>query len=103
MGKILQKRDAALLKLTEGYLHYLMKGLNGLPTLPEKEFYRGIPAEYLGVFQQHYTNGRVIHWSGLTSISEEEHVAKEFAGVGGIIMKVRARSARSIKQYSAFP
>eukprot|EP00931_Biecheleriopsis_adriatica_P011707 TRINITY_DN11278_c0_g1_i12.p2 TRINITY_DN11278_c0_g1~~TRINITY_DN11278_c0_g1_i12.p2 ORF type:complete len:207 (+),score=30.94 TRINITY_DN11278_c0_g1_i12:816-1436(+) len=103
INKMLVKRDANLIRLTEGYLHYLFLGLEGLPLMPERVFARGLPANLLPTIQKHYAPGRMVHWSGITSISEEADVAKKFAKPGGILVWITARSAKSIAFLSAYP
>ena len=102
INKMLQERDPVLLDGSMGYLHYLFGGLRSLPKAPQREYFRGIPKAALGIFKEHYTLGRVVHWSGLTSVSGSIAVARKFAGLGGILVRVTAFTARAIRDWSAF-
>jgi len=52
------------------------------------------------IIKQNYTLGRKIHWSAYSSTSTNLHCAREFAGLGGIIMKITLISGKKIKNYS---
>jgi hypothetical protein len=97
INKALQKRDPELLEQLRGYLYFLMSALHRLPPVPERTLYRGIPRDLANLIRANYKSGRTVHWSGMTSVSENLAVARDFAGVGGIVFHVRARTGRSIK------
>ncbi|CAE8614902.1 unnamed protein product [Polarella glacialis] len=103
LNKLLQERNAASLKTAEGYLHHLLSGIQALQSQPEKEFFRGVPKNNLHIFADRYKEGVILHWSGITSVSESEQVAKRFAGPGGVLLRVTARSAKLIASFSAIP
>ncbi|CAE8620704.1 unnamed protein product, partial [Polarella glacialis] len=103
LNKLLQERNAASLKTAEGYLHHLLSGIQALQSQPEKEFFRGVPKTNLHIFADRYKEGVILHWSGITSVSESEQVAKRFAGPGGVLLRVTARSAKLIASFSAIP
>ncbi|CAE8620339.1 unnamed protein product [Polarella glacialis] len=93
LNKLLQERAAASLRAAEGYLHFLLSGIQALQSQPEKDFFRGVPAHSLHIFADMYKEGVVVHWSGVTSVSESEQVAKRLTGPGGVLLRVTARSA----------
>mmetsp|Transcript_3732 Transcript_3732/g.6271 ORF Transcript_3732/g.6271 Transcript_3732/m.6271 type:complete len:567 (-) Transcript_3732:124-1824(-) len=112
LNKSLQKRDMAVIRLIQNYLHFLMQALQKVPcVLPDpgqegRLLHRGVSSSQLDLIRQKYPLGQVIHWSGITSVSLDEHVAREFAcedGPGGILFKITARSARVVGSISAIP
>lgn len=103
LNKVLQTRRPELVIYCLGYLSYLLRALRDLPLVPEKTFHRGLPWDKLDVFRQNYILGRRIVWSGITSLSEKQSVAKRFAQKGGVVMHVTCSTARSIRAFSAFP
>eukprot|EP00971_Amphidinium_carterae_P327442 6458805-Amphidinium_carterae.1 len=53
----------------------LSKRLPAVQPDPKKNgltFYRGLPAEHLATIQEKYSEGQLIHWSGLTSVSSSK-------------------------------
>merc|ERR1712187_856429 len=90
----------------EGYLVYLMNGLQAIDPMPECVLFRGISRSKFQMVQEHYTTGRTIHWSGLSSVSRDERVSNGFAkedGPGGVVFHITVKTGRSISHLSAFP
>ena len=60
-----------------------------------------------------YTSGRRLHWSGISSISEDQAVSMSFArsegdpesgtGPSGVLFRITARTGRKIQHLSALP
>merc|ERR1712048_1250312 len=79
----------------------------------EKVFYRGVPKSAFETVKQNYISGKRIHWSGITSISEDKRVSTQFAlsegpakgedGPGGVLFQITARTGRKIQHLSAVP
>eukprot|EP00667_Euglena_gracilis_P009526 EG_transcript_9690 len=103
LNQAMQRRDKSINKLWQGYLYYLLHGLENLPAMPRRTFYRGLPKDLLPTFEKEYTRGKHIIWSGFSSVSETIGVAYGFAKPGGIIVQVDSHSARSVKNLSVFP
>jgi len=106
----LQTRSAKRLKGVKHYLHFLLRGLKKIPVAPpdaQGDFpvvFRGIPSTHRPLVAANYLKGRPITWSGITSVSDNEEVAKrEFAGPGGVLFRITARTARAISRISKFP
>jgi hypothetical protein len=97
VNRALQKRDPVLLEGLQGYLYFFMSALHAMDPVPEKKFYRGIPKSNIKLVRSNYKSGVSAHWSGMSSVSENIEVAKGFAGKGGIIFHIQARTGRSIK------
>lgn len=102
LNKILHSRDAKLIGLIEGYLHFFVSGIDAIPPMAEREFFRGIPIAHLGTIKERYKTGIRIHWCSVTSVAGSIQVAKDFAAENGIIIHVVARSARSIQAFSTY-
>jgi len=106
LNPILQKRDMEKINKIEGYLHYLMGALVALPAEPERIFTRGVPKSAFDIVHDHYTSGKRVHWSGISSVTANEDVSKCFAvseGAGGVVFRITARSGRKIEHLSAIP
>lgn len=83
-----------------------MTGLNRLPAWQGEVLYRGIDAGGATRARREYTDGRICHWSGFSSASMSVDPARNFAGPGGVIvriclLKTNSRS-RDIQDLSAF-
>ncbi|CAK0898814.1 unnamed protein product, partial [Prorocentrum cordatum] len=81
----LQQRDMKVLSKIEGYLYYLMSALEKPAPEPERVFFRGVPKSAYEVVRKNYTSGRRVHWSGISSISEDEQVSTTFAQAEGAV------------------
>lgn len=100
---MLQTRRQDLIEACQGFWHHFMRAMSLIKVMPACDFFRGLPADKVPIVQQHYREGRPIHSTAVTSVSEEEVMAKEdFAGPRGVVMTIKCRSARSIKDLSAF-
>jgi len=103
VNRSLQTWDTELYAFMQGYLFFLVSGLERIAALKQQQFFRGLPAQNLKMIQNHYRLDAAIRFSGITSISGSEKIAKNFAGKGGIVLRITASSARSIRDLSAFP
>ena len=67
--------------------------------------YRGIDAEGVRKFKvkQNYAMGKSIHWSAMSSATPSFETASEFAGAGGIVLRVKVLSGKDICEFSAIP
>jgi len=107
LNDALLKRKTKVLERVQYYLHFFFRALHKIPQVqadplqPGKRLYRGIPEKDRDAAKK-YTEGRTIHWSAFTSVTWEEEVAMQFAGQGGVIFVISARSARLISSISAF-
>jgi hypothetical protein len=54
---------------------------------------------------QHYSHGRPVHWSGFSSASPSRKVALNFAGAGGVLLRLillpKDSRSRDIQRLSA--
>ena len=48
-----------------------------------------------GLLECNYTLGRKVHWSGFSSASPDRAVAAQFAGAGGVLLRLRLLPAGS--------
>ena len=64
--------------------------------------YRGIPISHKQNIEDIYKEGSRIHWSAFTSTTKLSDRAKYFAR-GRIIFRIKCRTGRLIREYSAFP
>mmetsp|Transcript_46200 Transcript_46200/g.103603 ORF Transcript_46200/g.103603 Transcript_46200/m.103603 type:complete len:238 (+) Transcript_46200:189-902(+) len=110
LNAALQARSMEILEKIQFFLHFLLSGLQRIPAVPSEEheggtlFYRGVPSTHRKVIEEKYTVGKVITWSGFSSVTSDLNVARqEFAGDYGIVFCVRARTARDISGISAIP
>jgi hypothetical protein len=59
------------------------------------------------VVEQHYAAGMTVVWSGVTSVSKDPAVARQFAAEGGgppgVVFRVRAFSGVAVENFSVFP
>jgi len=104
----LRKRDKAFLQVGHGYLYYLMTGLTRLKPYGDGIggiLWRGIDAEGSERVLREYTDGRHFHWRGFSSATPDLRVAKSFAGLGGVILRIdlvnRGSASRDIRILSA--
>merc|ERR1712196_495845 len=98
LNSVLLKRSDKETSKIEGYMFYLMGGLEALDPLPQASFFRGIGKTKFQIVQDNYEPGISIHWSGMTSVSRTKEVSMEFAleeGPGGVLFQINARSGRS--------
>jgi len=65
--------------------------------------YRGIPANCKEGIEKDYKQNRPIHWSGFSSATKEEEIAKSFAGPNGILFRIRVFNGKEINQCSFVP
>eukprot|EP00927_Polykrikos_kofoidii_P039994 TRINITY_DN3426_c0_g2_i1.p1 TRINITY_DN3426_c0_g2~~TRINITY_DN3426_c0_g2_i1.p1 ORF type:complete len:886 (+),score=111.73 TRINITY_DN3426_c0_g2_i1:97-2754(+) len=98
----LQSRDHVKLAHLKGYLHFLMKALRKLPAW-KGSVYRGIDANGSAILGPNYSQGRKVHFSGLSSAAPDLEVARNFAGEDGVVLRMKIRNGRDIRQYSAIP
>lgn len=108
INKLLQNRQKIdyrpLLTQAQSYLFFLFSVLENIKPLSEQAFYRGLPASSLSIIRECYaTQGKIVCWPGLTSVSTSEDVAKAFAGKGGIVLRITSKSARGIHEFSLDP
>ena len=67
------------------------------------KLYRGIDEHGVELVKRNYTLGKSIHWSAMSSATPDAGVAKAFAGVGGIILRITVQNGKDIRQFSAIP
>uniref|UniRef100_A0A6B2L0U2 NAD(P)(+)--arginine ADP-ribosyltransferase n=1 Tax=Arcella intermedia TaxID=1963864 RepID=A0A6B2L0U2_9EUKA len=96
---MLRKRILKLMEQLSGYLYYMQSALSKLDSFVGK-VYRGInQRDYI---QNHYTQGRRIHWSSYSSTTKDIKVAKEFAHNEGVVMQLDVLNGKSIHQFSRY-
>ena len=96
----LQTRNPEKINGLRGYLFFLWTALRKLECV-DGELFRGIRRESLPVLEEHYNQGRRVHWSGMTSTSASFDVARQFAGHEGVVLRIAARSGRQLGECSA--
>eukprot|EP00927_Polykrikos_kofoidii_P039990 TRINITY_DN3426_c0_g1_i5.p1 TRINITY_DN3426_c0_g1~~TRINITY_DN3426_c0_g1_i5.p1 ORF type:complete len:1325 (+),score=170.48 TRINITY_DN3426_c0_g1_i5:106-4080(+) len=102
LNTLLQSRDISKLAKLKGYLYFLIKALRKLS--PWKgTVYRGIDVNGVHILGPNYSEGRKVHFSGMSSAAPALDVAKGFAGEDGVILRMKIRTGRDIRQYSAIP
>ena len=102
LNNVLRERNGEKMRKLQAYLYYLMTALSRLNAV-EGTVYRGIPPSHKDNVEMVYRLGSHIHWSAFTSTTKSVERAKIFAGVGGIIFRIRCQTGRSIQAYSSFP
>eukprot|EP01124_Arcella_intermedia_P027430 TRINITY_DN5368_c0_g1_i6.p1 TRINITY_DN5368_c0_g1~~TRINITY_DN5368_c0_g1_i6.p1 ORF type:complete len:326 (+),score=113.74 TRINITY_DN5368_c0_g1_i6:48-980(+) len=102
LNDFLRQRKINDMNSLEGYLFFIFKGLDKLPSVSTTIF-RGIPKELKSKIKQEYKQGRPIHWSGFSSGTENIETAKTFAGENGIIFEIKVKNGKSISNYSIIP
>jgi hypothetical protein len=101
LNNVLRERNPQSMMKLKPYLTYLMNGLSKLPAF-RGTTYRGIPVAELSIIQESYLEGVAIHWSAFTSTTTCLRVARNFAGVGGIIFSIKCQTGRCVSDYSHF-
>jgi hypothetical protein len=89
LNELLRRREAAQMEASADYLHYLLVGLEALPPyVPTggQPLWRGVDGDGRTRLLEHYTRGKVVYWSGLSSASGDKAVARGFAGAGGVLL-----------------
>ena len=84
------------------FSYYFFFGLSKLPNWCGK-LYRGIDEHGVELVKRNYTLGKAIHWSAMSSATPDASMAKEFAGPGGILLRITAQHGKDIRQFSAIP
>lgn len=102
ISRCLATRDNDLLEACKGYLYFLVSAMQDLPVMGLVTLWRGFPAEYRESIDRAYRLGAKADWPGITSVSEDEEVARAFAGDGGVLLKISTFSARSISAYAVY-
>ena len=98
-NKILQDRDQKVAKL-KGYLHFIFKGLQNMPNV-KVDVFRGLKARSMPTIHKFYSQGQKVHWSGFSSTTTNFNVARNFAGHGGIVIKLKIVSGKILGSASA--
>jgi hypothetical protein len=98
-NKALKSRDQNF-HAFRGYIYHLQMGLSRLPDF-KGNVYRGVPDAKFII--ENYTDRRKIHWASYSSTTTELSVAKQFAGDGGIVIKIDIINGKSIYDYSFLP
>jgi hypothetical protein len=93
-------RNFASLLHWQHFSFHILNGLSRLPIEPPCELYRGLNVK-LTEMSGLYSQGRVILWSQLNSFTIDRAVAARFS-VGGTLLLLNCRSARSIEPASYF-
>eukprot|EP00971_Amphidinium_carterae_P208426 4135395-Amphidinium_carterae.1 len=73
------------------------------PSQPGLLFYRGISASKRAAIAAKYRQGQTIHWSGMSSVTSDVDIARQFAGSNGVLFVITCRSARDVSELSAIP
>eukprot|EP00971_Amphidinium_carterae_P021967 433247-Amphidinium_carterae.3 len=74
------------------------------PSKPGLLFYRGISAsKRAAVAAKYQPQGQTIHWSGMSSVTSDLDIARQFAGSDGVLFVITCRSARDVSELSAIP
>jgi len=94
---MLLKRNTQNLQIWTPYIYYLQRALSKLPN-EERTVYRGVNA--IDIVKKEYTKGRRIHWSSFSSTTTNLGTAIEFAGKGGVVMRISIVNGKCIKPYS---
>jgi CheY-like chemotaxis protein len=80
------------------YMNKLMRGLRHVPVELNTKVYRGLSASSLDIDQLQV--GQVLLFKAFTSCSKKKSVAQNF---GQILLKIKCKTGRYLKQFSAFP
>jgi len=102
LNEMLRRRNNEEMNAWSGYLYYFLTALKKVPDVATT-LYRGIPANCKDVIEKDYKKDRPIHWSGFSSGTELEEVAKRFAGPGGILFRIQIFNGKSISKCSFIP
>ena len=49
-----------------------------------------------------YDGKKKVHWSGFSSTTTDESIARTFAGVGGLVLKIDVQNGKNVQPYSWF-
>ena len=90
LNELLRKRDPKMLRECSDYLHYLLKGLESLPSYRSDKFlWRGVDPKGREIVLKNYTLSKRVHWSGFSSASTDRAKAQDFAQHGGVLLRIR--------------
>jgi len=102
LNEMFRRRMNNELEQWKGYLYYLMTALKKFPD-KETIVYRGIPKSAEEKLRKEYKKNRPIHWSGLSSATEDISIAKSFTDINGILFKIHIYEGKAISNYSFAP
>mmetsp|Transcript_31162 Transcript_31162/g.57094 ORF Transcript_31162/g.57094 Transcript_31162/m.57094 type:complete len:579 (+) Transcript_31162:2-1738(+) len=94
----LRSRSNGRFKLWMPFIFYLTSGLSTIPDTVVT-VYKGIgqlPSSWI------VDGSCSIHWSGFTSTSTDEEVARGFAGTRGVVLKIKVFNAKDVQPFSWF-
>jgi len=102
LNEMLRRRNNEEMNVWSGYLYFILSALKKFPDVTTTVF-RGIPANCKEGIQKNYKQNRPIHWSGFSSATKEEEIAKTFAGPNGILFRIQVFNGKEINQCSFVP
>ena len=79
----------------------MLKGLGRLPDF-SGVCYRGFPSSDKEDIISQYVEGRTIQWGAFTSTTTDVAAARYFAGLGGVVAKIKLLSGKDICKISFF-
>ena len=94
----LRARQDAWFRLWMPFMYYLTKALRTLPDV-ETTVYKGMrmPSNV-----DKYDGKKKVHWSGFSSTTTDESIARGFAGVGGLVLKIDIQNGKNVQPFSWF-
>ena len=94
----LRARQDAWFRLWMPFMYYLTNALRILPDV-ETTVYKGMrmPSNV-----DKYDGTKKVHWSGFSSTTTDESIARTFAGVGGLVLKIDVQNGKNVQPYSWF-
>jgi hypothetical protein len=104
-NKMLRDRSAAgrgqMMSTWGVCVHYMLKGLARLPDF-SGVCYRGFPSSDKEDIESRYREGREIQWGAFSSTTTDVAAARYFAGLGGVVAKIKLLSGKDICKISFF-
>jgi len=94
---LLDKDNSEKLKIWEGFLYFLQKSFEKLPTIQATGYY----AIHESAHVQCYETGTCLAWRGYSVISTNLEKTSEIAGKNGVVLIIQVMNGKSLKNYSA--
>ncbi len=99
-----RKSDPESFRRWRGFLYFLMRALDQLPSFSGTVFRGGNKGIDQTTVRQQYHLGRTIQWAGFSSSSCSLEAVRPFVKKDeGVIFKIRVTTGRDIGAYSYFP